>query len=119
MRQQSPLRSHYRAAHHYCLLFVALIVTLLGAAPAFSLPGDFAQPPGSMSFLPAHLAFKPTATALSSEQVEIHFDIQPGYYLYRSKLAVEATGLVPADVRVNAGELPPGVQKDDPNFGPT
>lgn len=119
MRQQSPLRSHYRAAHHYCLLFVAIIVTLLGAAPAFSLPGDFAQPPGSMSFLPAHLAFKPTATALSSEQVEIHFDIQPGYYLYRSKLAVEATGLVPADVRVNAGELPPGVQKDDPNFGPT
>ena len=119
MHQQASLRSYCRAACRSCLIFVALAVTLIGAAPAFSAPGDFAQPPGGMSFLPPHLAFKPTATTLSSEQVEIHFDIQPGYYLYRSKLAVEATGLVPADVRVTAGELPPGTQKDDPNFGLT
>lgn len=119
MRQPSSLRTYYRAARYHCLLFAALIVTLIGATSALSAPGDFLQPTGNMSFLPAHLAFKPAATAHSSEQVEIHFDIQPGYYLYRSKLAVEATGLVPADVRVNAGELPPGVQKDDPNFGLT
>ena len=119
MQQQPSLRAYCRSVCQRCLIFMAIAVTLIGAAPAFSAPGDFAQPTGSMSFLPPHLAFKPSATALNSDQIEVRFDIQPGYYLYRSKLAVEATGLVPADVRVTAGELPPGIQKDDPNFGLT
>lgn len=93
-------------------------VTFVAASPALAGPADFATP-GTMSFLPPHMAFKPSATALNSEQVEVHFEIQPGYYLYRNKLAVEVTGLVPADVQVTAGTLPPSIQKDDPNFGLT
>lgn len=98
---------------------VALGFAMLGAtAPTLAGPADFAAP-GTTSFLPPHMAFKPSATALNSEQVALRFEIQPGYYLYQSKLAVEATGLVPADVQLTPGALPPAIQKDDPNFGLT
>jgi thiol:disulfide interchange protein DsbD len=98
---------------------VATIALLVAAPLAIAGPGDFPTMPGGLNFLPPHLAFKPSATAQSSEQIEARFDIQPGYYLYRNKIAIESTGLLPADVRVTTGELPPGIQKDDPNFGPT
>jgi thiol:disulfide interchange protein DsbD len=98
---------------------VALGFAMLGAtAPTLAGPADFAAP-GTTSFLPPHMAFKPSTTALNSEQVVLRFEIQPGYYLYQSKLAVEATGLVPADVQLTPGALPPAIQKDDPNFGLT
>lgn len=100
-------------------LCAAFVMALCSALPALSAPGDFSSPNGGMSFLPPHLAFKPSVTPLNSEQLEVRFDIQPGYYLYRSKLGVEPTGLLPADVKVTASELPPGTQKDDPNFGAT
>ena len=100
-------------------LITALASSLLAPVTAIAAPGEFSAPVGSNSFLPPHLAFKPSATAVTSDQIEIRFDIQPGYYLYRDKLAVETTGLIPADVKITAGELPLGVQKDDPNFGMT
>lgn len=102
---------------------LAITCWLIGVAlafnPASAAPGDFNPPGGGQGFLPPHQAFRPTVKALNSEQVAVIFDIQPGYYLYRSKLAIETTGLVPADLRINAGDLPPGIQKDDPNFGLT
>ena len=101
------------------LAVLALLAGLLVPVAAVAAPGEFSAPAGGNSFLPPHLAFKPSATGLKSDQIEVRFDIQPGYYLYRSKLAIETTGLIPADVKITAGELPPGVQKDDPNFGVT
>lgn len=89
------------------------------ALPLAAAPSDFAPTSSGNTFLPPHLAFKPSIAATSSNQIEVRFDVQPGYYLYRNKLSVELTGLVPADVRINATPLPPGTQKDDPNFGPT
>ena len=97
----------------------SLLAALLFTTPTVAAPIDLKAVPSSQSFLPPDLAFKPTVHALSSEQLEVRFDIQPGYYLYRDKLAVDATGLIPADVRIKASELPPGIQKDDPNFGLT
>lgn len=99
-------------------LVAGLLSGLLVPVAAVAAPGEFSAPAGG-SFLPPHLAFKPSATGLKSDQIEVRFDIQPGYYLYRSKLAIETTGLIPADVKITAGELPPGIQKDDPNFGVT
>jgi len=97
---------------------IVSIVAIILPAPTLAAPADFATP-GGASFLPPHMAFKPSITVLNSEQVEVRFEIQPGYYLYRNKLAIEATGLMPADVRVTPGVLPTGTQKDDPNFGLT
>lgn len=98
---------------------LALAWVSLGAPLALSAPADLTPPPGNMGFLSPQQAFKPSARALSHDRAEIRFDIEPGYYLYRNKLAVEPTGLLPADVRVTASDLPPGIQKDDPNFGLT
>lgn len=100
-------------------LFALAISAAFITPTAVAAPSDFTAVPGGNNFLPPSVAFKPSVTPINSEQVEIRFDIQPGYYLYRGKLAVESTGLMPNDVRITASELPPGTQKDDPNFGPT
>lgn len=73
----------------------------------------------SGAFLPPAQAFRPAVEAISSDQLKVHFDVQPGYYLYKTKLAIEPTGLMPADVQLIPGTLPAGLTKDDPNFGPT
>ena len=118
---QSMLATLYRRIRAIASTASLLCVIALsaGSITAIAGPTDFSPLQATNSFLPPHLAFKPSATAVNSRQVEVHFDIQPGYYLYRDKLAVEVTGLVPADLRLTPGTLPPGIQKDDPNFGPT
>ena len=87
---------------------------LLSTTLAIAAPDNF-----SNAFLPPSQAFRPSAEVVASDQIQIRFDVQPGYYLYRSKLGVDVTGLVPADVQLIPGTLPKGIQKDDPNFGPT
>ena len=89
-------------------------IALLGSTLSLAAPGNFGG-----SFLPPTEAFRPSVEATDSNQIRIRFDIQPGYYLYREKLSVEPTGLLPADVKVIPGPLPAGIQKDDPNFGMT
>ena len=89
-------------------------IALLGSALSLAAPGNFGG-----AFLPPTEAFRPSVEATDSNQIRIRFDIQPGYYLYRDKLSVEPTGLLPADVKVVPGSLPAGIQKDDPNFGMT
>jgi len=71
------------------------------------------------SFLPPSEAFRPSVAVIDSEQVQVRFDIQPGYYLYRDKLGIEPTGLLPSDIKLTPGNLPASTQKDDPNFGLT
>lgn len=90
-----------------------LCVVLLGTAAAQAAPDNFGG-----AFLPPMQAFRPSAEAISSDRIQVRFDVQPGYYLYREKLGVDVTGLVPAGVQLTPGGLPKGIQKDDPNFGP-
>jgi thiol:disulfide interchange protein DsbD len=94
--------------------FGTVCILLVGATVSFAAPDNFGG-----SFLPPSQAFRPSAEVINNDQIEIRFDVQPGYYLYRPKLGVDVTGLVPADVKLNPGALPKGIQKDDPNFGPT
>jgi thioredoxin:protein disulfide reductase len=93
---------------------IALSTVLFGTAATLAAPDNFGG-----TFLPPTQAFRPSAEAISSNRIQVRFDVQPGYYLYREKLSVDVTGLVPAGVQLTPGNLPKGIQKDDPNFGPT
>jgi thioredoxin:protein disulfide reductase len=57
-------------------------------------------------------AYKFSARALDEKTIEARWDIQPGYYLYRHKIAFGADG-----VKFGAPELPKGKEKDDEFFG--
>ena len=66
--------------------------------------------------LPADQAFVYEAIGLSPETILVRFTAQPGYYLYRDKLAFRVVG--DSDFEVREAELPEGTIKDDPEFGP-
>jgi thiol:disulfide interchange protein DsbD len=65
-------------------------------------------------FLPVDQAFKPLVIPLDGNTVEISFQVAPGYYLYKDKIAAK----VQSD-RVQLGrlELPAGEMKSDEYFG--
>ncbi len=65
-------------------------------------------------FLPPDEAFVFTHEAPADGRLALHWDVAPGYYLYRDKFRVEA--LAPGSVVGDLG-LPPGEPKDDPEFG--
>jgi thioredoxin:protein disulfide reductase len=64
-------------------------------------------------FLDADQAFPLTVTRGSGGHVSLQWQIAPGYYLYRGRMKVTP---VPASARADLA-LPPGVSKQDPNFG--
>jgi thioredoxin:protein disulfide reductase len=64
-------------------------------------------------FLDAEHAFPLTVTRGSGGHVSLQWQIAPGYYLYRGRMKVTP---VPASARADLA-LPPGVSKQDPNFG--
>jgi len=66
--------------------------------------------------LPADEAFVYEAIGFSAETILVRFTTQPGYYLYRDKLAFKVTG--DSDFEVSNVDLPEGTIKDDPEFGP-
>ncbi len=92
--------------------------------PATTLADVFNQPllvPGQDAVnqepaLPADQAFVYEAIGLSSETILVRFTSQPGYYLYRDKLAFRVLGDNGFEVR--EADLPEGKIKDDPEFGP-
>jgi thiol:disulfide interchange protein DsbD len=82
----------------FCFLLFWLLPTIAGAA----------------GLLPPEQAFRPSASALDGQTVEVRFDIADGYYLYRDKFrfAVE-----PDTLRLGTPALPPGKEKMDDTFG--
>lgn len=65
--------------------------------------------------LPAREAFPVRAEFVAPDAVEIHWNTQPGYYLYRKELSFE---LPSGSADVAGIDLPDGQIKDDPYFGP-
>jgi len=65
-------------------------------------------------FLPPDEAFVFTHEAPAEGRIALHWDVAPGYYLYRDKVRVEtlSPGLALGEL-----DLPPGEAKDDPEFG--
>ena len=92
--------------------------------PAATLAEAFNQPLAGLGqdainqepALPADQAFVYEAIGLSSETILVRFTSQPGYYLYRDKLAFRVLG--DNGFQVREAELPEGTIKDDPEFGP-
>ncbi len=71
------------------------------------------SPSVAQEFLQPEEAFALTTRHGAAGSIELHWKIAKGYYLYRDRIAVRASGV---DVAL---DLPPGVQKDDPTFGIT
>jgi len=87
-------------------------------AEAFQQPQDV---PGQDALnegpaLPADQAFKYEAIGFSPGTILVRLTSQPGYYLYRDKLAFRVTG--GDGIEISGVELPKGRIKDDPEFGP-
>jgi thiol:disulfide interchange protein DsbD len=84
------------------------LARLLGGVAAESAAAD--QP------LPMEQAFRPTVEVLDPFRVRVNWLIEPGYYLYRDKLAIEARGDI---ARAGPPTLPPGTPMWDEHFGET
>ena len=100
LRSAAPRRAQPRG-------FIAALFALLLAAVAMGAAGedDFLQP---------DQAFRIDGSAAGPEKIVVRWDIEPGYYLYDSKLRFESKtpGFTLGDA-----ELPPAQIRDDPFFG--
>ncbi|MGR9091588.1 MAG: protein-disulfide reductase DsbD, partial [Gammaproteobacteria bacterium] len=69
---------------------------------------------GAPEFLDPAIAFR-LNHAVVDGVLQLSFEIEPGYYLYRDKMS-----LLPTAATISLGELqrPAGEMKDDPEFGP-
>ncbi|MDP2867558.1 MAG: protein-disulfide reductase DsbD [Methyloversatilis sp.] len=64
-------------------------------------------------FLQPEQAFRLAVAPAGAGEVQLTWSIAPGYYLYRDRMAVTAS---PSGSQLER-KLPPGIRKDDPNFG--
>jgi thiol:disulfide interchange protein DsbD len=102
------------------LLSVSLPPASAGADPLAHLapPGTtdplFSQ--GEAPALQPEQAFVFESIGLDAQTALVRFTAQPGYYLYRDKFEFRVVGA--AGLAIRSVELPPGVIKDDPEFGP-
>ena len=69
--------------------------------------------PAADELLPVDQAFVMNARFDGPNLLTVSWQIEPGYYLYRDQLAVEASG----DIDLGAAEWPQGVPHYDDNFG--
>lgn len=69
---------------------------------------------GTKDLLPAEQAFKISAKALSAEQIEVSWEIAEGYYLYRSKTAINSQT---DSIQLEKTTMPAGIKKHDEFFG--
>jgi len=98
--EPAPLRTHLRRLRAWLTLGVLLLLT---ASPATAQDG----------FLPPEEAFVFSAALAEPGIVALHYEIAPGYYLYRERFAVS---LAPDENALGAPVLPDGITKYDPTF---
>lgn len=95
-------------------VFAVCIAILLVAGSAQAKPWWLRGAAGTGGdFLPPDVAFRVSAKTVG-RRVAIHWDIAHGYYLYRSKMQVDAAS---PDLIVGRLHLPPGVRLTDRFFG--
>ncbi len=68
----------------------------------------------AQTFLPADRAFRVSAR-LDGRRLTVHWDIAPGYYLYRSRISIRWLGV---DRLASGWRLPTGIARTDRYFGP-
>ena len=64
-------------------------------------------------FLQPEQAFRLHVAKSGADEFQLTWSIAPGYYLYRDRMTAKAS---PSGTRLKT-DLPPGIRKDDPNFG--
>ena len=82
---------------------VTALQTLLGTTT-----GDVQE------FLDPEDAFQVEIEIVGENALAVHFNIAPGYYLYRDKIAFQ---IVEGNAQIRAFDIPPGTVKQDPYFG--
>ncbi len=87
---------------------VMLWLTLLASLLASSAMAD--------DFLPPEKAFAFSSKVVGSTTVRLHWDIAPGYHLYRERISVQADA---PDVQWQPLNLPPGKDEFDTTFKKT
>lgn len=68
----------------------------------------------SEDILPPEQAFRLTVVGQSRQQVELSWQIEPGYHLYRDKTKIESQSQA---IKLDAFEMPQGAQEHDEVFG--
>jgi thiol:disulfide interchange protein DsbD len=75
----------------------------------------FGGPQGANAdFLPVDEAFRPYVSALDGNSIELEFQVAPGYYLYKDKIAAISTS---GRAQLGSLDLPQGEMKSDEYFG--
>ena len=103
--------------HRFLLLLCLLCVPVAQAQfgnDATGATGLFDGGSGQADFLPVHEAFRPTIEQRAPGQLRVRFDMPPGYYLYRHRLAFAVPG---SSETIEAIRLPEGQHKTDEYFG--
>ena len=80
-----------------------------------SMAGDFPGSQAEPDFLPPEEAFQLALAAGPDGTLQANFTVAPGHYLYRDKIRLTVTA--PAGISLDALQMPPAEEKDDPNFG--
>jgi len=86
------------------LFALALLLATALIPPALAAP----------DLLPPEQAYRASVRTLGPDRVEVHFDIEDGYYLYKKQFQFRSD---PETVVLGAPELPPGKIKQDEFFG--
>jgi thiol:disulfide interchange protein DsbD len=94
---------------------VFVVFSILGLAPAAQAKPWWLRgvDTNETDFLPPDVAFR-IGARVDGNVVRVRWVIADGYYLYRSKIAVQAES---PDLLVAAPQLPPGALKTDPYLG--
>lgn len=87
------------------------IILLAMTFPALSAP-DGLRDVGQHSMLDARQAFRVTVAQAPGGPMEVRIAIAPGYYLYRDKIRIQASG-----AQVGEFDLPAAQLLDAPGFG--
>lgn len=108
-------RRHHLALSVFALSLYAGALPAGGVLDALDALGGSKQQAGQREFLPPDQAFVFSHEFGAAGRLLLNWEIAPGYYLYRDKLAFEA--LSPG-IRLGPATLPAGEAKQDPEFGP-
>ena len=98
------------------LVFIGLLPNTYAAESSLSsFTNSLIADDGADTFLSPEEAFKLALSAKDAQSIEANFTVEPGYYLYKSRIKFVLAPGTPAEI-ANI-ELPNGEIKEDKNFG--
>lgn len=92
-----------------------LLLACLCAVPVAAMAGGLLLHDSATQALAVDEAFRLMPAERKDRQLRIHWEIAPGYYLYRERLAFEA--IEPQGLKLAKPQLPRGEKHHDEHFG--